>query len=133
MPPRTRQERRLGASLPLRLITAAILLYATHGPAFAQGAQTSCSQTVGVSAAAVPFPASGNGPSSPSTYLEMCNAHATNNLGVNWTGGTAAIGAIGTLTLFPGGCMWWTPPMVPPPALSVVGSAAGTTTACAYR
>ena len=109
----------------------ATLLYACN-PAYA--GPTSCSQTVGASAAPVPFPASGGGPSGPTVYLEMCNAHATNNLGFNWTGGTPAIGGAGTLTLFPGGCKWLYQPAIPGGrAMSVIGSGAGTTTACAYE
>jgi hypothetical protein len=93
-----------------------------------------CSQTVAGTAAAVPFPAAGStGPTSPQTYLEICNAHATNTLGVNATpGGTAAIGSAGTLTLNPGGCLWWNQPPIPT-ALSVIGSAGSTTTACWFQ
>jgi hypothetical protein len=92
-----------------------------------------CSQTVGASAAAVPFPAAGaTGPASPQNYLEICNAHATNTLGINFSGGTAAIGSTGTLTLNPGGCMWWDHSSIPT-ALSAIGSAGSTTTACGYQ
>lgn len=100
------------------------------------GAMNNCSQTVGASAAPVPFPAAGTtGPSAPVRYLEICNAHASNNLGINYTGGTASIGAAGTLTLYPGGCKWWPASETPvvPAAVSAVGSAASTTTACEYN
>jgi len=117
--------RRLGLGLLLTLALAAQ----------AGAAQlNNCSQTVSTSAASVPFPASGaTGPSAPVTYLEICNAHASNTLGVNFVGGAAAIGAAGTHTLNPGGCDWWNAGTDIPGALSVVGSGAGTTTACGYR
>jgi len=90
----------------------------------------SCSQTVGAAAAAVPFT---TGPPAPKNYLNICNAHATNTLGVNSSGGTAAIGSAGTLTLNPGGCRWWDSISGVPAAVSVIGSAGSTTTACEYR
>lgn len=115
------------------VLWAVLVLLTLHGLARAQGvALTSCSQTVGASSAAVPFPASGGGPPRPTSYLEIWNAHASNNLGVNFTGGTAAIGAAGTATIFPGGFLFFVPPNVPV-GVSVIGSGAGTTTACGYR
>jgi hypothetical protein len=94
-----------------------------------------CSQTVGITAAAVPFPAAGAvGASAPKNYLNICNAHATNTLGVNIErGGTAAIGGAGTLTLNPGGCRWWDLSSGVPATASVIGSGASTTTACEYQ
>lgn len=117
-------------------IAAALTVWAAFTLAgSARSAQLSnCSQTVGGTAAAVSFPAAGStGNPTPQAYLEICNAHATNNLGVNFVGGTASIGAAGTITLSPGGCLWWNvvPPI--PSALSVIGSGAGTTTACGYQ
>ncbi len=100
------------------------------------GQLDNCSQTVGASAAAVPFPAAGStGPAMPTVYLEICDAHAANTLGVNFSGGTASIGAAGTITLNPGGCLWWPSATgtTVPSALSVIGSGAGTTTACGYQ
>lgn len=103
------------------------------GLAHAQTQFSNCSQTVGAVAAAVPFPASGStGPTMPHTYLEICNAHASNTLGVNAGGGTAAIGSAGTLTLQPGGCVWWNQSPVAA-AVSVIGSGASTTTACWFQ
>ena len=94
-------ERRWWASLPFRVGLAALALVLACGVALAQqNRPLNCSQTVGASAAAVPFPAAGAvGPSAPKNYLMICNAHASNTLGVNAVGGTAAIGAAGTLTL----------------------------------
>lgn len=115
-------------------VSAAVALLLWAGPALAQtGALSNCSQTVGAAAAAVSFPASGStGPAVPNSYLEICNAHASNTLGVNATGATAAIGSAGTLTLQPGGCAWWDANTVPA-SLSVIGSASSTVTACWYK
>ena len=118
------------------LLAIGFLLIAGVSLAYAQqGKPVSCSQTVGGTAAPVPFPASGaTGPSAPTQYLQICNAHASQTLGVNVVGGTASIGAAGTLTLNPGGCRWW--PLGGgelPAAVSVIGSNTGTTTACDYR
>lgn len=121
---------------PAVLVASAILwLFAVWASvAFAQsGMLSDCSQTVGTTAAAVSFPAAGKtGNSHPNIYLEICNAHDSNTLGVNFVGGTAAIGSTGTLTLNPGGCMWWNTAPIPA-ALSIVGSAASTTTACGFN
>ena len=130
------RERRWWASLPFRVGLAALGLVLACGLALAQqNRPMNCSQTVGASAEAVPFPASGAvGPSAPKNYLMICNAHASNTLGVNAVGGTAAIGSAGTLTLNPGGCRWWTlGDGEMPAAVSVIGSAGSTTTACDYR
>ncbi len=92
-----------------------------------------CSQTVGASSEAVPFPTTGSGPSQPQQYLVICNAHASQSLGLNDVGGAAAIGSAGTLTLSPGGCKWYEGANQMPPLPHVIGSGAGTTTACFYR
>lgn len=108
----------------LAALAAALLCLA--GTARAQ-ALYPCSQTVGTAAQAVGF-----GSRAPQKYLEICNAHATNTLGVNPSGSQAAIGAIGTRTLAPGACAIWT--LEPPPNdITIIGSAASTTTACAFR
>jgi hypothetical protein len=85
-----------------------------------------CSTTITTTAVAVPF-----GSRAPTKYLEICNAHATNTLGVNATGGAAVIGASGTRTLAAGQCAIWT--VAPPTDVSVIGSAASTTFACGFR
>jgi len=86
-----------------------------------------CSQTVSTAAAPVAF-----GTRAPLKYLEICNAHATNGLGVNATGSVAVIGGAGTRTLTAGQCAVWT--LSPPPTdVSIIGSAASTTTACGFR
>lgn len=120
----------------MKPVLAAFALLLSCGLAVAgPGQPSNCSQTVGASAAAVAFPAAGStGNPSPQTYLEIYNAHATNTLGVNWTGGTAAIGAAGTLTLNPGnGISWGKNSPVIPQSVSVIGSAGSTTTACGYN
>ena len=118
----------LGAALIVFAVTLLLI-----GRANAETTKLSnCSQTVGASAAAVPFPASGKGPTVPTSYLSICNAHGTQTLGVNVVGGTAAIGSAGTLTLNPGGCRWWNGADIPG-AASVVGSGASTTTECEYH
>lgn len=116
----------------LARILAVLLLAAS--PAWAQVTKLSnCSQTVGATAAPVAFPTSGGvGAPAPTRYLEICNAHASQTLGVNVVGGTASIGAAGTITLNPGGCKWWDGPAVPA-AASVIGSGASTTTDCSYH
>ena len=118
-------------SLPFRLVLAVLGLLLAYKLAYAQEAQQplSCSQTVGASAAPVPFT---TGPPAPKVQLSICNAHGTNTLGVNWTRGTASIGAAGTLTLNPGGCISWGPLGIPA-TVSVIGSGGGTTTACGYN
>lgn len=95
--------------------------------AAAQLAAVNCSQTVAATAAPAPF-----GSRAPTKYLEICNSHATNTVGINWTGGTAVIGAAGTLTLAAGQCRSWSVPGAIPTALSVIGSATSTTTTCAF-
>jgi hypothetical protein len=105
------------------LLAAAFLLLAS--PAWAQF--NACSQTVGATAAPVPFVAG----TLPRSYFEICNAHATNTVGVNPSGGTAAIGAAGTRTLAPGACWVWKDSV--PQVVSVIGSAVTTTTACQYQ
>jgi hypothetical protein len=134
MPRGVRNAGRWWASLVFRAVLAALGLSLAYGLASAQtGRLTSCSQTVGASSTPVPFPAAGvTGPPFPTSYLEICNAHPTNTLGVNIVGGTAAIGAAGTVTLNPGGCLWWNQAVVPGNP-TVIGSGAGTTTACGYR
>ena len=107
-----------------RLFLAA-LFCACAMPAWAD-ALIPCSTTIGATAVPVPF-----GARAPTQYLEICNAHATNTLGVNATGGTAAIGASGTRTLAAGQCAIWT--AAPPTDVSVIGSAASTTFACGFR
>jgi hypothetical protein len=104
------------------LLTAALCLATV--PAYAQF--LGCSQTVGLSATPVVF-----SPRTPVEYLEICNAHASQTLGVNVTGGAAVIGAAGTRTLAAGACWAWRKPT--PQAVSLIGSAAGTTTACQYQ
>ncbi len=110
------------------LLVAGFLLIVGISFAYA----SDCSQTVSTASVAVPFPTTGSGPPQPTTFFQICNAHASNNLGVNITGGTAAINSAGTLTLFPGGCFWLnqTPLPIKP---TVIGSAASTTTACWYK
>ncbi len=110
------------------LLLAGCMLLAAAGLANA----SNCSQTVSTASTLVPFPTSGSGPNVPKVFVQICNAHASNNLGVNITGGTAAINGAGTLTLFPGGCFWLNAPELPV-APTVVGSGVGTTTACWYK
>lgn len=129
-------ERRWWASWPFRVGMAIMGLTLACGLAWAQAGQpTNCSQSVGATAAAVVFPASGStGNPSPHSHLEICNASAANTLGVNWSGGTAAIGATGTLTLNPGACIsWGISSAVIPTAVSIIGSADPTLTACGYN
>jgi hypothetical protein len=121
---------RIAARLAMKaLLVGGFLLIAGVSLAYA----ANCSQTVGASSAAVPFPTTGSGPSLPESYLVICNAHASNTLGLNDVGGTAAIGSAGTLTLQPGGCKWYEGPNQMPQAPHVIGSGANTTTACFYR
>jgi len=99
---------------------------AAAGPASAQTLYP-CSQTVGITAVAPAF-----GSRAPQKYLEICNAHASNTLGVNPSGSQASIGSIGTRTLAPGACWAWN--LSPPPNdISIIGSATGTTTACQFQ
>lgn len=133
-----RPARGIFGSALICLICAALLvlvLCLSFGNARAQmsGALINCSQTVAASAAPVVFPTSGSGPSAPQVYLRLCNAHASNTLGVNpLPGGTAAIGSAGTLTLAAGACLVFDQAPIPP-AISIIGSAGSTTTACWYR
>jgi hypothetical protein len=114
-------------------IAAVLFLSVSNARAQLSGAFVNCSQTVSTAAATVPFPTSGSGPSAPQVYLRLCNAHASNTLGVNpLPGGTAAIGSAGTLTVAAGGCLLFDVAPIPP-VISVIGSAASTTTACWYR
>ena len=120
--------------LALLAMALGVVMDVAAPPAHGQTALSNCSQTVSTSSNPVVFPATGStGPTLPAKYLEICNAHATNTLGVNFAGGTASIGAVGTLTLNPGGCVWWNTPPSIPTAVSVIGSASGTTTACGYK
>ena len=106
-------------------LAAAIILAISSFAAHAQF--NNCSQTVGTGAAAVPWVAG----TLPRSYLEICNAHASNTLAVNPTGGTAAVGAQGSRTLAAGACWVWKDSV--PQVVSVIGSAASTTTACQYQ
>jgi hypothetical protein len=128
-------ERRWWASLSFRLVLAILGLSLACGLALAASGQPKdCSQSVGPSATPVLFPASGKtGNPVATSHLEICNASAANTLGVNWVGGTASIGAAGTLTLSPGGCISWgaSSPIVPR-AVSIIGSGDPTLTACGY-
>ena len=107
----------------MRAILAAALLLLS-GPAWAQ--YNNCSATVGMTAAPVTFTGR-----SPTAYIVLCNSHATNTLGVNPVGGTAAIGAAGTRTLAAGACWEFRPPL--PLVISTIGSAASTTTTCGFQ
>lgn len=60
-------------------------------------------------------------------YLLICNNGTTNNVGVNFAGGTAAIAGAGTLTLVPGSCKEFSaqPNLLPQPpsnAVNVIGT-----------
>jgi hypothetical protein len=132
------ERRVIGPWFWVMVVSLVLLLFVSLG-VFAHMARadtvqlSNCSQTVGASAAAVAFPTAGStGPANPRDYLQICNAHASNTLGVNAVGGSASIGAAGTLTLNPGGCAWWNTTAIPG-AVSVIGSAGGTTTACWYK
>lgn len=62
-------------------------------------------------------------------YLELCNNGATNNVGVNFAGGTAAIAGAGTITLVPGSCKEYGAldsylPWPPTGAVTVIGTSA---------
>ncbi len=125
-----RRVRVVGRLAMKALLFGGFLLIAGISLAYA----SNCSQTVGATAAPVAFPTSGEtGPTGPTTFLMICNAHASNTLGLNDVGGTAVIGAAGTLTLLPGGCKWYEGSQQMPAIPSVIGSAASTTTACFYR
>jgi hypothetical protein len=114
-------------------VAALSIALATSAFAQASAALSRCDQTVTTGSAPVVFPtATTTGPSAPQSYFMICNAHASNTLGVNLTGGTAAIGSAGTLTLQPGGCLWRDKFPIPP-AVTIIGSASGTTTACWYK
>lgn len=108
----------------MKALLALALLCAAAAPAWAQF--NNCSATVGTTAAPVTFAGR-----SPTQYIEICNSHATNTVGVNPVGGTAVIGAAGTRTLTAGQCWSWRPPL--PLVISTIGSAATTTTTCAYQ
>lgn len=92
-----------------------------------------CSQTVGTVSTVVPFPASGSGPSKPTQYITICDAHGSNTLGVNILGGAAALGSQGTIPLASGQCLPIARAALPLPGIQVIGSGAGTTTACMYQ
>lgn len=116
-------------------LTAFLILLFLSSPAWAQ-AVSNCSLTASGTAAPIVFPAATTaGNPLPTSYLEICDSHATNTLGVNWIGGTAAIGSNGTVTLPGGGCKKWTTLIdgFVPTVVSVIGSASSTTTTCAYR
>jgi hypothetical protein len=108
----------------MRVFLAAVLCCAAAAPAWAQFRD--CSATIGTGAAAVTFTGR-----SPTQYIEICNAHATNTVGVNVVGGTAAIGGAGTRTLTAGQCWQFRPPL--PLVISTIASAVTTTTACQFQ
>ncbi len=126
--------RRIWWTLLATAISIIIVCIALLSAASAQtGRLSNCSQTVGTVSAAVPFPSSGaTGPPFPTSYLRICDAHASQTLGINLVGGTAAIGAAGTVTLSAGACLTWDEGVIPG-NLTVIGSGSGTTTACGYR
>lgn len=116
---------------------AALLLVAVPAAVYGQAAAVGdCAVTIGSTAAAITFPRSGgSGNASPTTYLEICNSHASQTLGINWSGGTAFIGAADTLTLAAGACKKWTSLVdaFVPSSVSVVGSNTNTGATCTYR
>lgn len=119
----------------IRFTVGLILLFAFASPSWAQGI-SNCSLTASGTAAPIVFPAATTtGNPFPTSYLEICDSHASQTLGVNWIGGTAAIGSNGTVTLAAGACKKWTSLVdgVVPSVVSVIGSASSTTTTCAYR
>lgn len=126
------------ASLPFRVVLAAAALGLFSAPISVQAtAFNDCSQTVGLTAAPVVFPASGKtGPPAPTAYLEICVANtAAAALGINYVGGTAAFNTPGTVRLLGSSvlnCMRWENGQIPQ-TISLIGSTSSITTACAYR
>lgn len=55
------------------------------------------------------------------SYIFIQNCNATNDIGVNFTGGVAAIGAGGTVTI-PAGKAWWSDQFVPTNKITVIGT-----------
>lgn len=125
------------AKEPLRIFILALALTLLAHLAFAQtGAPSDCSGSVGLSAAAISFPAAGKtGPTVPTRYVTIFNSHATQNLWVNPTpGGTAAANTAGSAEIVPAGSLSWYQPAYPPPqTISIVGSGAATTYTCWYQ
>jgi hypothetical protein len=91
-------------------------------------APSSCSGTVGTTAAAINLPAA------PYTYISIANPSASATLWVNAVGGTAVANASGSFAIGPGGLVWWALPDMPPPmAISIIATGASTPYTCAYN
>lgn len=92
---------RLWPALTLALGLLGVVLFARLAHATANNL-SDCSLTVSTGSTAIAFPKSGGiGPTAPSDYLLLSNPDASAKIGVNATGGTAAIGSAGTVTLPP--------------------------------
>lgn len=121
-----------------RLILAALALPALYGPSLAAGQPNQCGPTsVGTSAVAVTFPASGStGPTFPIQYVSIGNPSATATLWVNaMPGGTAAANTAGSFAIGPLAppLTWALPEYAPPASISIIASASSSPVTCAYQ
>ena len=113
----------------------ALLLF-LPATAWAQGAPSECSGTVGTTSAPIKFPATGfTGPSVPTKYVTITNPLGTNKLAVNPTG-AAVIDGQGSFPMDVNGAGWSWPDALgypPPSTINIVGSGAGTPYTCKYQ
>lgn len=108
--------------------------------AYAQvGAPTQCGPTsIGGTASAVTFPATGGGPPNAQRYLSIANPNSSGFLCVSATG-TATVSGSGCAagSLYIGALApplaWYQPEFAPPASLSIVGSTAGLAVTCLYQ
>ena len=124
----------------VRWLTKALLLGGLMLPMLAHaqvGTPNQCGPTsVGASAVAVVFPASGTtGNAFPTRYLTIANPSAAATLWVNpLPGGTAAANTAGSIEISPGAILSWNQPNYPAPAtLSIIASAGATPVTCLYQ
>lgn len=103
------------------------------------GAPNACGPvSVGNSAVAITFPASGQtGPSAPTQYVTIVNPHGANTCWINaQPGGTAAANTAGSMPLNPNGGYWtWSVGggYPPPVGISIICPAGATPVTCNYR
>lgn len=101
-------------------------------PAWAGAANQCGPASVGLTAAAVVFPASGaTGPAQPTQYVTIVNPNVSGVLWINaLPGGTAAAATAGSFPLLSQGTSVTLPPLAP---ISIVGSTAGLAVTCFYQ
>lgn len=125
---------RLALALAFLGLAVSVALAQTGGPA--QCGPT----TVGITASAIAYPASGTkGPTAPTSYVSIANPNSSGYFCVNSLGGTAATSGTGCAagSFYVGALSspltWAQPSYAPPFSISIIGSAGNMALTCAYN